>query len=1190
MLLVEICPPPDAMAQSEGLCADHDKPAILYTGKTYGYLRDNDKSQDSVANAFITTYDNIKQDCPQAILVGTGDNFAPDYGSRYYRDTQHKIKPVPRRGPNQALMSHAVQFFKNPHYDALVPGQLDFYFGADFLQDAGSPGDLPMLGANLIIKSAKPETLLQPLCGQPQFLLPTQVSLPLQSGSGSSGGGKGKGKKGGGGSGQGSSGSSSGQSGSGQSGQSCLQTPSLGGGGSQDDLILITPSPDSVYPWSTEFEFSLPTAFSLDKVSLCWRKQPNSSDFATKQGPPVFAGYDNCTDLVTGGPLPPAANSVASRTIYQYDATKTNLAISNTVSPATVLHFTQPPQSGQEVRLFPGADLGLCVEQLQQQTKANRVCVPLNVQRPFFDNIWVEVPKSNDLKYAIFGVLDPQIQGLISPENFSWGDDHQYKWQINIPDPAPALEQLVIAFQKLHPTDAKSWTYVLLAQMQRGPAQALGATLRWHQEHQEQLPQDSKTSHEYRFDVIFSAADYDEATPDISLTIDQDHAPTPVITPHPIVNESMMRNPLELLQVDRSDFRRTKYTNYTDRNPDDATRSKHFASPSSFEMACGHKMSDTIVKVLDAASKADLVPPNKNGYCNSTSQFQCLTLKTMADALHADAAMLQRRDFYDQCNYEGPSSGPPSAEMVQRVLWNSGYLTRASVSGTTLKAILQASDNIAKAEQSSTTEPPARNRDLVYLGITKSNGLYYVDGAALEETKIYSIATSDQVALGDNAYPQFSQVDLVSPTVFTGPQKHTFNIAQLASVALVGSPLDELSRTDVVAKRSPPPPPASEPKGAKPSSVPFHKAGSVEDAAQHRNFLTMTLQQASVGYTNSKPNQTDANINSNLAGVTNPNVASPHSDSLSYSDSFRLLYEWTPLWNLGLDQILTFARTRTGSLTASSQKTTTGEPVPPESINLSANTLIVSPFIEFQVRRSQPHWKAVARPVTFSTGLSRTLQFLPTKAPPNTPPNTPQVVYELNLKRQENWQPSIGLRYEMDNLNFFESGYLDQSARNVLAALTVNGGVPTPLTSGTTVSQITNVVPNPNDMAIPTYKTFRQQGAYWLGMYTKQLSGNTKVVKVTYQGLTYGNFLAYGAVDRTSTILTRYAAELSNNLQVQLWGNISFGPSYNIFWFQDQSHKAGNSLTRRDWNLQLNYSFDWHQGLEWKDVLEGKTQ
>jgi hypothetical protein len=198
------------------------------------------------------------------------------------------------------------------------------------------------------------------------------------------------------------------------------------------------------------------------------------------------------------------------------------------------------------------------------------------------------------------------------------------------------------------------------------------------------------------------------------------------------------------------------------------------------------------------------------------------------------------------------------------------------------------------------------------------------------------------------------------------------------------------------------------------------------------------------------------------------------------------------------------------------------------------------------------------------------------------------VEYELNLRRQENWQPSVGARYEWNNLNFFETGYLHQTARNVVSALTVNG-ITTPLTAGTTVSEVANITPNPGDVAIPTYATFHQQGAYWLGMYTHRLSRNAKSIQVTYQGTTYGNFLAYGASARTSTALTRYAAELGNSIQIQLWGNISLAPSYNIFWFQDQSHGIGDSLTRRDWNIQLNYLFDWHQGLEWRYALEGKT-
>lgn len=53
-------------------------------------------------------------------------------------------------------------------------------------------------------------------------------------------------------------------------------------------------------------------------------------------------------------------------------------------------------------------------------------------------------------------------------------------------------------------------------------------------------------------------------------------------------------------------------------------------------------------------------------------------------------------------------------------------------------------------------------------------------------------------------------------------------------------------------------------------------------------------------------------------------------------------------------------------------------------------------------------------------------------------------------------------------------------------------------------------------------------------MLTKNLiPASAKKVKITYHGITYGNFLAYGPAGT--------AAELRNSIQVQLWGNISFG-------------------------------------------------
>jgi hypothetical protein len=249
-------------------------------------------------------------------------------------------------------------------------------------------------------------------------------------------------------------------------------------------------------------------------------------------------------------------------------------------------------------------------------------------------------------------------------------------------------------------------------------------------------------------------------------------------------------------------------------------------------------------------------------------------------------------------------------------------------------------------------------------------------------------------------------------------------------------------------------------------------------------------------------------------------------------------------------------------------------------VSLSANTFILSPFLELQNHRFHRQWKwIVIRPATFSTDVAQNRQFLKTASK--------DLEYVLLLERQRNWQPSLGVRYEFNSLNFLELGYMHQEATNVLSGLTVNGKF-TQLTSGTTPSSVTSkVTPNTGDVAVPTFNTFKQDGAYWLGMFTYRLP--LPHTKIDYQVLTFGNFFAYGPSATTSSVLTRYAAQFSNSLQISVWGNLSLAPGFNMFFFQDQNHLPGNSLVRRDLNLQLNYLFDWHQGLAWRDVIRGKS-
>jgi hypothetical protein len=372
--------------------------------------------------------------------------------------------------------------------------------------------------------------------------------------------------------------------------------------------------------------------------------------------------------------------------------------------------------------------------------------------------------------------------------------------------------------------------------------------------------------------------------------------------------------------------------------------------------------------------------------------------------------------------------------------------------------------------------------------------------------------------------------------------------------------------------------------------------------------MSVVLQQLSGAYSLSRPNQGDTSINTNLSGVTNPNVASPYSDSISVADNLRVncylnaswtavtrppcgswkvekYFQWLP-WiqfeNFGMDEQVSFVRNRQGSLNYQAAETTKGAPVPEKLISYSGNSVTVSPFLEFQVKK-WAKWKAVElRPLLFTSNLATLPEILATKG--KDPANGASIDYEFSVGRTRSWAPvSVGTRWEKNDLNYAEVGFTDQISKNVLSGLILNGALIELKASNTAASVAKTITPVAGDVAIPSYSTYHQKGAYWLGM----LTWGVPKIRTTYQATGFGNFFAYGRAS-DSSVLTRYAAQMTHTLQFPLWPDLSIGPSYNVFFFQDsQTHAMGTSLIRQTVSFQLNYNFSWHQGLP-VEALVGK--
>jgi hypothetical protein len=156
---------------------------VLYTGRLFGYFRypdiqaSTDQGCPDVATTplppqaalFLSTLEKLRS--AHQPLVSMGENFAPELLARAVLD---RTPGSPQRGEliNKDVLTaesdhiasdNVACFLRFMGFDAVVPGQQDFYYGPERLRQIArflaQPGEGPyhpvqMLGANLIVSSA----------------------------------------------------------------------------------------------------------------------------------------------------------------------------------------------------------------------------------------------------------------------------------------------------------------------------------------------------------------------------------------------------------------------------------------------------------------------------------------------------------------------------------------------------------------------------------------------------------------------------------------------------------------------------------------------------------------------------------------------------------------------------------------------------------------------------------------------------------------------------------------------------------------------------------------------------------------------------------------------------------------------------------------------------------------------------
>src|ERR1017187_1058362 len=558
---------------------------ILYTGKTFGYFRIPDwqgptalgdgckdlarQRAKSVAAAefedLLTKEFQIDK-TKGAILVGTGDNFAPEIeardfcdpppgqpgaGKNYQRvgkelfdwdanskqwirsDAHSQANASPSNGLFMIPTDNVANFFIKEGYAALVPGKQDFYFGperirelARFMATQPIPSTsatlhndgkgVQMLGANIVVQTTW-AIAHQPLpdSENPPWFIPRFPDA----------------------------------------------ADLIGDAGRADTEIRMTGLSDGakVYPWFRGVSVELSGGNGSSKLLPVM----NSTTF-------YLCGVNADTP---GEPnaIPRPINEGPCKILEKKAGEK----------PTQFILDFQWLDSQHFYTLRPGANYGLCAVTAQAKGKAAdgpfTFCARFSVYIPFFQSsgdsaaekcsdlqkpecyrdpdpyALIETHDENGIPedVAIFGVVDPKIGANVGLLNFAWSNtgSRNFKTETAIQEPAEAIKQMLDSFTcrfdengytKEIADGKRRLIKVLLAQMNSEVEQILGARLK-------------------QFQVVVSAADPEMATVGDNVTLEWNtpkagsvRHPMLMAIPEPYIVGS--RNPQAVADIGRLDI------------------------------------------------------------------------------------------------------------------------------------------------------------------------------------------------------------------------------------------------------------------------------------------------------------------------------------------------------------------------------------------------------------------------------------------------------------------------------------------------------------------------------------------------------------------------------------------------------------------------------------------------------------
>ena len=1207
---------PIAVAQREATDTNADKPAdakldVIYTGRLLGYFRvpslqkfnevngcpdEAHLNPSKAAKQFLAVRDTQSTD--KTILVGTGDNFAPELEARVFSNVPAGL---PGTNPNEYIIgnkelywgsnerwvfykedtpfSRALRvtmaagkgtipndnvacFLRRAQYAAVVPGKHDFYFGAErvrqfarFLARDGSGKYEPvqMLGANLVMET-------EPIESKP-------VSAKVKKE------------------------------------HTFVDWPSA-------YPILNLTDGKSVYPWFSVLKIQLAEIpseapylkelkvlartdgilslsnltgvigahsgmLARDLLSATSKSDIERMKAEQKRLSDLTANYQATQDLnqiricsTNGDP-----NDLANSTCNNPKSSEIRMDGNKVVLYA----YLKPVFSGpvNYSTLEYGKNHFVCRRGTNEKTKQPEDgCIRFKVYTPFFAfphkapnevNDGYNDPEPYTIKnnVAIFGVVDPILSEQVGILNLGWkhSDDPELTSHVSAEDPADALTQQLEYFAIKYPHF--SGMKVLLAQMPPQKARALAA----------RFPE---------FQIVVAAADKEQATSTVTMstTWTGEANDTFLAVPTPYFDPSTRKGKVHYGTI-----------NATQQNKEWNLSAKAFAGdPVEQEEDKAEAFWARIKQLPGCLQSGFPRKPDEESYGNQT-YLKWLTLCAMQQHLGTDVALIQTRDLFDQIPVLDPelhtreAYGKGAAESnlnvqqtLDRLIWKSDLITLLYIPGSALKKALDKSEEYEAAESATLLLSVERGRKLETLGIQKQKDEYFINELPLDSNRLYAVATTDYIGAGDTGYP-----DLVNAArnPRTHPAAYTQELISISSLVCrkyfsdnpssipkycLGSVDGNSYLDETTAKQIPPYDDESRfsrfqtasglawIKKRTPSSDP---ADGLEHRVQRRSFRVLSLRDLSIGFTDLDNNRTDESLQDKFAGVTASGVDSKENRDISASLDIRYSYfadKFEYFLGVGADY----------------DRETTGDPTLATGVSFNKNRLFFDGGLVW--------WRRPGRELpNFGPVVSLRLE---------TQPEHPFSAFNLNTPDKEQIRIEqkrgllllgrVGVRWQ-NRTNAAEFG--GQYGREFRALRGYHFENPDDndpeclVNAAQTLSDCIAAKSLPAaGMILPTSTpSALLEGRPRAGIYFNHIFSFPIWSKMKYEAKQDADFF-FVKFHEDTTIDTRFRYNSKNSLLFTIWPNFSIGPTMELFMYQNKVN--GNFLFQRQFGIVTKINFD----------------